>query len=530
MKNYHDQYDYLDEYKDEEEFEIEDKASEETETESEELDRSDLLLEREYDPIKIYLKEMGGVPLLTKGGEIEIAKKIEQGKEKVSRVIFSLPFALNKLIDLGKLVENGEAPLEDIVLNAEDEAEEDLIFERKKFYNDTLGIKLLHQKRKILIKKFNTSSNSSSKKTLALLSENREQILECIRKMRLKDDVMLAFAADIRKAVALMDNMYGKILSARKKAKHFGVDLEKLKQKPIPKKIRSKAVINEIDTLISECSKLEKEIGKVEAFYGINFKDIKKAIKDLNFGEKEIGEAKSDLIEANLRLVISIAKKYLGRGLGFSDLIQEGNIGLMKAVDKFEYKRGYKFSTYATWWIRQAITRALADQSRTIRIPVHMVESINKMTRVSREFVQEKGKEPLPEEIAAKLSLSAEKVRAMMKISKEPISLETPIGEEEDSHLRDFIEDKATLSPLDIAINDDMQKNIDKVLSLLNDKEQSIIRKRFGVGEDKPHTLEEVGLEFDVTRERIRQIEVKAIRKLRHPSRSKWLRIFIEKP
>ena len=530
MKNYHDQYDYIDEYKDEDEFEAEDKVSEDTDTENEELDRPDILLEREYDPIKIYLKEMGGVPLLTKGGEIEIAKKIDLGKEKVSRVVFSLPFALNKLVDLGELVENSEAPLEDIVLNAEDEVEEDLILERKKFYNDTVEIKLLHQKRKILIKKLNASGNASSKKILNLLSENRNQILDCIRKMKLKDDVILAFAADIRKAVALMDEMYGKILSARKRAKQLGVDLEKLKQRPIPKRIRNKDVINEINTLFSECSQIEKEIGKIEAFYGINFKEIKKALRDLNSGEKEIGEAKSDLIEANLRLVISIAKKYLGRGLGFSDLIQEGNIGLMKAVDKFEYKRGYKFSTYATWWIRQAITRALADQSRTIRIPVHMVESINKMTRVSREFVQEKGKEPLPEEIAAKLNLPAEKVRAMMKISKEPISLETPIGEEEDSHLRDFLEDKSTLSPLDIAIHDDMQKNIDKVLSLLNDKEQSIIRKRFGVGEDKPHTLEEVGLEFDVTRERIRQIEVKAIRKLRHPSRSKWLRIFIEKP
>jgi len=246
-------------------------------------------------------------------------------------------------------------------------------------------------------------------------------------------------------------------------------------------------------------------------------------------GEKEMFEARKAMIVANLRLVISIAKRYLGKGLSFSDLLQEGNIGLMRAVDKFEYRRGYKFSTYATWWIRQAITRAIADQARTIRIPVHMIEIANRITKVTRELVQEIGREPTHVEIAERLKIPVEKVSVILKISREPVSLETPIGEEEDSHLRDLIEDKATVSPLDSAIQGDMKKKIDRILCTLTPKEEKIIRRRFGIGEDVPRTLEEVGLEFDVTRERIRQIEVKAMRKLKHPSRSKWLREFIEK-
>jgi RNA polymerase primary sigma factor len=285
-----------------------------------------------------------------------------------------------------------------------------------------------------------------------------------------------------------------------------------------------------MNRLAMECREYEEEIGKKEKAFGMTPDGIRETLNVLTEGEKGVREAKNALIEANLRLVISIVKKYQGRGLGFSDLIQEGNVGLMKAVDRFEYRRGYKFSTYATWWIRQAITRAIAEQSRTIRIPVHMVEAVNLLTKAVREIVQEKGREPSPEEIALKLNVPVEKVRMLQKISREPISLETPVGEDEDGHIRDFIEDKSTLSPLDIAMQGDIKKNIEKALSSLTERERSVIRRRFGLGEDTPHTLEEVGSEFDVTRERVRQIEVKAIRKLRHPSRSKWLRTFIESP
>jgi RNA polymerase primary sigma factor len=523
MKEY---FDHFDDFQEENEFNLQEEENELVEKEEE---NEEILIQGKDDPIKIYLREMGGVPLLTKNGEIEIARKIEQGKEKTARVIFSIPFALKKIIALGKLIEMGEAPLENIIINGDDDDDESLMQERRRFYQITQSIKSLHQRRKLLLKKLKTSAAGSQKKVLQSLKVNRDKILAKIIDLKLRDDVILAFSQELYKAMAQIDALNRKILSTRRKATLLGVDIENLKGGRIPKKIRNKAVIAELKSIFGECRSIKKEIEKKEALFGMPYEEMKKAHRILISSERETNEAKGALIEANLRLVISIAKRYLGRGLGFSDLIQEGNIGLMRAVEKFEYRRGYKFSTYATWWIRQAITRALADQSRTIRIPVHMVESINRLTKVTRELVQEKGREPATEEIAGRLGLPAEKVKAMQKISKEPISLETPIGEEEDSHLRDFIEDKATMSPLDIAIQDDMKRNITRSLSSLSQKEQNIIKKRFGIDEDMPHTLEEVGLEFDVTRERIRQIEVKAIRKLRHPSRSKWLREFLEK-
>jgi RNA polymerase primary sigma factor len=526
-----DDYDYFDEYQDEDdEYENEPEVNDEEIEEEEEEKQKNLLMDGEYDPIKSYLKEMGGVPLLTKDEEIALAVRIEQGEGKLARVIFSLPFSLNKLISLGKMVESGDAPLKDIIQNGEEELEEDLTFERERFHEATLRIKSLYQKRKLLLKKLKESGKKTKEKVVFDLTENREKILSEIRELKLKNDVIAAFSDELKKTAMRLDELYIQILSVADRAAYLDVGMDTVRSGVLPRKIKNRAVADEITRLISEYAVCRDAIKEIEDMYGIIYEEMKKALHILIEEEREIDAAKSKLTEANLRLVISIAKRYIGKGLGFSDLIQEGNIGLMRAVDKFEYKRGYKFSTYATWWIRQSITRALADQSRTIRIPVHMVESINRMTKTIRELVQEKGKEPTPEETAEKLQIPVEKVRGMLKISKEPISLETPVGEEDDSHLSDFIEDKTTLSPLDIAIQQDMKKNIDKVLASLTQKEQSIIRKRFGIGDELPHTLEDVGLEFDVTRERIRQIEVKAIRKLRHPSRSRWLRAFIEKP
>lgn len=493
--------------------------ADETEKALEDEDRPSPLIESETDPVRIYLKEMSSVPLLTREGEIEIAKKIEAGKAKIYRVLFSLPFVLNKLIVLGKMCKRGEAPLVDIIQFSDEETEEDLHQRGEKFFRITKKIDDLTTKRKGYLKKLKQLSSFASPsdllqtqkagnrniQTLLMARErNRNQIIEKVRQLRLKDDVISLFSEELKKSAAELETLQRRVASLNKRAK------------------RTPAAAKELRLL-------KKRITEKEIAFEMQSSEIRKALKVLIEGERHTLNARKQMIEANLRLVVSIAKRYLGRGLSFSDLIQEGNSGLMRAVDKFEYQRGYKFSTYATWWIRQAITRALADQSRTIRIPVHMVETMNRITKMARELVQVMGKEPTAAEIAEKLHMPLAKVDGIMKIAKEPVSLETPVGEE-DSHLRDFIEDKAMLSPLDFVIHDDLRKKVDKILGSLPPKEEKIIRKRFGIGEDVPLTLEEVGLEFDVTRERIRQIEVKAIRKLKHPSRSRWLREFIERP
>jgi len=451
----------------------------------------------EIEPVRIYLKEMGNVPLLTKEEEVEIAKKIEAGKEKVCRVIFSIPFFLKRLIDLGSIVKNGKAPLTEIVQDCEGETEEDLIAERERLFKVTEEISNLYRKRETYLKKLKNSLPATYERLIKKLRENREQIFEKVHDLRLKEDVVIEFSEELKRTVEEIEDLHEKILKAMKNGGHI--------------------------------SHIRKEIKKRETRFGMSSVELRRVLKALTEGKREIHEAKKTLIEANLRFVISIAKRYKGKGLSFSDLIQEGNIGLMRAVDKFDYKRGFKFSTYATWWIRQSMTRALVEQSRAIRIPLHAVEAINKITKSISELVQEMGKEPSPDEIAERMKIPVEKVEGILKVARDTISLETPVGEEDGSYLRDFIEDKGVLSPLDVAIQEDMKNQIDKILGSLTPQEEKIIRKRFGIGEDTPHTLEEVGLEFDVTRERIRQIEAKAIRKLRHPSRSKWLRAYIER-
>lgn len=489
------------------------------------------------DPARIYLREMGAVPLLTEEGEVEAAKKIDRGKEKISNVIFAMPFVIKKVLSLSDLLKKKEVLIKDVVSMREDVSD---VEERKvlnKFLKTTKPVKSLFLRRNFYLKKLARKrlSNAEFKIITAKLIENRMEIANRIFTLRLKEETIKTFLEQFKKSATRYYNVIKKINNIQKRLRiplgNKSQRLEKIRNENRLLHLITQSCKNldKIKRLYRDYKRLKKEMVCIESELGLKGIEVKKALKLLQDSEKEILGAKKILVEANLRLVVSIAKKYIWKGLSLSDLIQEGNIGLIRAVDKFDYKKGYKFSTYATWWIRQAITRALADQARTIRIPVHMIENMNRLTRASNDLVQELGREPSAEEVAERMELPLGKIRAILRICKEPISLETPLGKEEDSHLGDFIEDKTTLSPLDSAVQSDLQRQIRKVINTLTDKEAEIIKRRFGIGIDSLHTLEEVGQEFKVTRERIRQIEAKVLKKLRHPTRSNLLKSFMEK-
>jgi len=487
-----------------------------------ELDLSAGALEKTNDPVRLYLREMGVVPLLTREGEVSIAKRIERGQIKTQKAISRSPIAVNALLAIGDDLEAGNLSIRDIVTfsdqaeltGQEDKADEYLQWTvegiqniRKLFKKGLKEWEMLRAEQKLL-------RGKKSKKLLRLkrkVARSRLEIAQEIKQLNMTERARQRLIDSIRK-------VHKEVRLAERETNSYTEKLNKKRIKPEEERDFKRHISN-----------AKRKLQQIEVEHNISPVEIKRSLQAIIIGEQQTAQAKRELIEANLRLVVSIAKKYTNRGLQFLDLIQEGNIGLMKAVDKFEWRRGYKFSTYATWWIRQAITRAIADQARTIRIPVHMIETINKLIRTSRALVQELGREPTSEEIARKMDIPVSKVRKVLKIAQEPISLETPIGEEEDSHLGDFIEDKSILNPADAVVASNLREITDEVLATLTPREEKVIKMRFGLGTSgSEHTLEEVGQHFAVTRERIRQIEAKALRKLRHPSRSRKLKAFLE--